>query len=100
MVLCTETSGFRVCWRHGSDVGGQCKHGVSREDAMWALTHFIYEERGFEVARSPATVAPDLYIGPQRARTAPLLRSCWRGTHPRACGYFTSCRCVPRFERE
>lgn len=49
------------------------KHGVPREDAVWALTYFIYEERGFEVARPPATVAPDLYIGPQRSRTAPLL---------------------------
>lgn len=49
------------------------KHGVPREDAMWALPHFIYEQRGFEVARPPATVAPDLYIGPQRSRTAPLL---------------------------
>jgi hypothetical protein len=23
------------------------KHGVPREDAMWALTHFIYEELRF-----------------------------------------------------
>jgi hypothetical protein len=76
------------------------KHGVPREDAMWALTHFIYEERGFEVARPPATVAPDLYIGRSGQGRPRCWRSCWRGTHPRACGYFTSCRCVPRSERE
>jgi len=57
-----------VTWAGSAD-----KHGVPHEDAMWALTHFVYEERGFEVARPPATVTPDLYIGPQRSRTAPLL---------------------------
>jgi hypothetical protein len=49
------------------------KHGIAHEDAVHALTHFIYQERAFEAARPPATVAPDLYIGPQRSRAVPLL---------------------------
>jgi len=75
------------------------KHGVPREDALWALTHFIYEERGFEVARPPATVAPDLYIGPQRSRTAPLLEVMLERHPPRACGYFMSWHCGLRSGR-
>lgn len=49
------------------------KHGIAHEDAIHALLHFVYEEREFEAPRPPATVAADLFIGPQQSAAAPLL---------------------------
>ncbi len=49
------------------------KHGMPHEDALHAMCHALYVEQAFDAPGPPATVAPDLYIGPQRARTALLL---------------------------
>ena len=49
------------------------KHSVEREDVVHAmLNHLLYVPE-FDQARREGGSRPDLYIGPQRDRTAPLL---------------------------
>lgn len=49
------------------------KHGVSHQDAMWAMTHARYVEREFDQPRPPSSVRPTLFIGPSRTPAVPLL---------------------------
>ncbi|PFG33036.1 hypothetical protein [Sanguibacter antarcticus] len=52
-------------------MGGQ--HGVDREDALHAMLNYDARFPGFDVPRAGCTTRPDLWIGPQRRRGAPLL---------------------------
>ncbi len=49
------------------------KHGVSRDDAIWAMTHPRYVEQEFDEPRPPSSVRPTLFIGPSRTPAVPLL---------------------------
>ncbi|WP_419707993.1 hypothetical protein [Promicromonospora sp. NFX87] len=53
--------------------GSADRHGISREDAMYAINHAVYSEAGFDESRVPGGVKPTLFIGPQRHFGAPLL---------------------------
>ena len=61
-------TGVGVTW-----AASAAKHGVPREDALHAIAHAVYVELDFDEPRSPSTVRPHLYIGPQRDPSAPLL---------------------------
>lgn len=57
-----------IRWNDSAD-----KHNVDREDMVHAmLNHLLYVPE-FDHARREGGNRPDLYIGPQRDRTAPLL---------------------------
>lgn len=57
-----------IRWNDSAD-----KHNVEREDVVHAmLNHLLYVPE-FDEARREGGSRPDLYIGPQRDRTAPLL---------------------------
>jgi hypothetical protein len=81
-----------VTWAGSAD-----KHGIAHEDAVHALTRFVYQERAFEAARPPATIAPDLYIGPQRSPAAPLLEVMLERRPPSGLWIFHVMELRPRF---
>lgn len=64
------------------------RHGVAREDALFAILHAIYVETDFDDPRPPATIRPTLYIGPQRDPRAPLLEVMVEVTPPREVHVF------------
>ncbi|MGV8967399.1 MAG: hypothetical protein ACOH2F_14100 [Cellulomonas sp.] len=42
------------------------KHGISRDEALSAITHAHYVEQEFDEPRVPGHVRPTLFIGPSR----------------------------------
>lgn len=57
-----------MAWSDSAD-----KHGVSREDALHAISNAVYFEAEFDEPRPPNNIRPHLYIGPPKRRGAPLL---------------------------
>lgn len=49
------------------------KHGVPREDALHAMLFHVAFFPGFDEPRGGRTAQPDLWLGPQRHKGAPLL---------------------------
>ena len=49
------------------------KHGVDREDALFAMLNAYLLIERFDEPRIANGIRPDLFIGPQRRRGAPLL---------------------------
>lgn len=49
------------------------KHTVPQADALHAIANAIHHETRFDDPRPPSSLRPDLFIGPQRNPTAPLL---------------------------
>ena len=49
------------------------KHGISQDDALWAMTHARYVERQYDEPRLPGHQRPTLFIGPSRTPSVPLL---------------------------
>lgn len=57
-----------IRWNDSAD-----KHNVDREDVLHAMLYHLLHVEEFDRARREGGNRPDLYIGPQRDRTAPLL---------------------------
>ena len=57
-----------ISWAPSAD-----KHGIRREDALYAIEHALYVEVEFDEPRLGGRVRPTLFIGPPRARGGPLL---------------------------
>ncbi len=49
------------------------KHGVPREDALYAMANALHSEREFDEPRVPGHGKPTLFIGPSRKLGGPLL---------------------------
>ncbi len=49
------------------------KHGVTREDAVYAIMNAVRAESEFNEPRMPGLRRPTLFIGPPRQRDGPLL---------------------------
>jgi hypothetical protein len=67
-----------ITWAPSAD-----KHGIDREDALYAIMNAYYVEREFDDPRPPGTVRPTLFIGPPRQLGGPLLEVMVEVTPPR-----------------
>jgi hypothetical protein len=67
-----------ITWAPSAD-----KHGIDREDALYAIMNAYYVEREFDEPRPPATVRPTLFIGPPRQLGGDLLEVMVEVTPPR-----------------
>lgn len=49
------------------------RHGITREDALYAISHAVYAESEFDEPRVPGHLRPTLFTRPPRHAGGPLL---------------------------
>lgn len=57
-----------ISWSDSAD-----RHGIPREDALYAMSNAYFRRAEFDEPRKPGASHPTLYIGPPRQLGGPLL---------------------------
>lgn len=72
-----------ITWSDSAD-----KHGVDREDALYAMMHNYVYVPEFDDPRVPGAARPDLFIGPPRQLGGALLEVMTETVPPRGIHIF------------